>query len=444
MLGFGGMSPPPNDRIAVSLFRIGAVPAAIEVAQLAIARGDARRIEAKVALERMKRGESPDDGREAPELDLALVGGLLDHGRMFEARAVLRAANVGGATASHLAQALDEALAPFPPEADPSFAAVLQLIRTGQAASAVRALDEVVRAAPPPDWLAARHHALTTLLHGAWRDEAVPLPAVTRETVIARLKARDLPAALTAARTAGAVELAEVLTRLVGGSEGVMNESADSDDPETSPMAGHRLAEMHLRMGMLDEADRDYRRLIGHAPEDERARAMLADVIALRKAIGEPTEPLPPRAGASVDALKKNAPRASGKGWAAGGRYAKFGESEHEDSTAQLAAADEAELLLKLGKSEQALDMFRILAIRHPNQVAFRRRIVEIQALIAQRLTPIAEEATVQRDVSDLSAKAIPTSAYVQLPERAHPKFGEEDDATTVDSPLRDHSKSDK
>jgi tetratricopeptide (TPR) repeat protein len=437
------MSLPPSDRVAVALFRIGAVPSAIEVAQLAVARADARKIEARVALERMRSGESPDDGREAPAIDLALVGVLLDHGRLFEARAVLRSGAVHGVLAEHLTRALDEALAPFPDDADPSFAAVLQLTRSGQAASAVRALDEVISSGPVPDWLIVRHHALTTLLHGAWRDEALedaaPLPAVTRDTVIARLRARDLPAALVAAKTAGAVELADVLARLVGGSEGVLSESADGDDHETSPMAGHRLAEMHLRMGMLDESDRDYRSLLKHSPNDERARSMLADVIHLRRALGESTEPLPPRAGATVDTLKKNAPRASAKGWAAGGRYASFAETEAEESTAQLQAADEAELLLKLGKSEQALDMYRILAIRHPSQVAFRKRIVEIQALIAQRLTPIAGEATVQRDMSDLTARAVPTNAFVQLPERAFPKFGEDEetgtDATTVDLP---------
>jgi tetratricopeptide (TPR) repeat protein len=434
-------TPPPLDRIAVALYRRGAVAQAIEVAHLAMARNDPRRIECRVAFDRMRRGESPDEGRVGPDLDAALVATLVDAGRLFEARAVVQGAKPEGGLAAKMSRTLEEALAPFPPDADPSFAAVLQLVRAGQAASAMRALEEVVKSAPPPDWLAIRSAALSSLVTGAWRGEAEPVPAVTRDTVLAHLRARDIVAALSAAKAAGATELAEVLKRLVAGTDRLFAEGPpDSDDPETSPMEGHRLAEFHVRMGVLAEADRDYRALLRADPHDERGRTMLADVIALRRALGEQTVPMPPRPSAAMDSLKKNAPRAPGKGWASGPRYAAFEDTEEgSDSTAKVSAADEAELLLKLGKTEQALDMFRILAIRHPNQQAFRKRIAEIEALIAQRLSPAASEATVRADVSKLRARAVPTSPAVKLPENRHAGF-EEDESEDIDPTYVDKS----
>src|SRR5690606_29878287 len=181
----------------------------------------------------------------------------------------------------------------------------------------------------------------------------------------------------------------------------------DSDDPETVPMQGHRLAEFHVRMGVLGEAERSYRAMLRDDPDDERARTMLADVIALRRALGESPDPVPPRPNAGVSWLKKNAPRRPGgtEGWASGssaGRYSAWADAPQEDSTATLDASQEAELLLKLGRAEQALDVYRILAIRHPKQQLYEKRIAEIEAMIAERMMPIEGELTVRQDLSTL------------------------------------------
>jgi hypothetical protein len=433
---------PACDRVVVALWRRGAAQAAMEVALAAVSRGDPRWPHCGAALDKMRRGESPDDDGPAPELDLVLVSTLLDLGLLLEARSVLRGAGLGGALAQRLSRTLDEALEPFPPEADPSFEAVLQLVRAGQAPSALRALEEVVRQSPAPArWLVSRQRALASLLRGLWREVSEPVEEITRDTVLARLRARDLPAALTAARAAGASELAEVLTRLVEGTERVLADTSSSDDdPETVPIEGHRLAELHIRMGVLGEADRSYRSILRHEPADERARTMLSDVIALRRALGEAPEPMPPRASASVGWLKKNAPRAAvGKGWSAGpsGRYAAWGEETGDDSTAMLEASQEAELLLELGKAQQALDVYRILAIRHPKQQAYRKRILEVEALIAQKMTPIAAELTERHDLSELLAQAVPTSPRVLMPE-VFVGFEEIEDVTTAIDRRRD------
>ena len=416
--------PPPPDRIAVALWRAGAPRAAIALAHAAIARADSRWMVCRMAIEQMQRGEDPYEDGEIPALDLPLVATMLEHGHLYEAHAVLRGVTVEGALAERLARTLDEALAPFPPEADPSFGAVLQLVRAGQAASALRALDEVVRESPVPQtWLTARQRALASVVRGLWRHDAAPVEAVTRDTVLARVRARDLPSALQAARAAGASELCEVLERLLAATERVLADpSGDSDDPETAPIQGHRLGELNVRMGALSQADRTYRSLLRDRQDDERARTMLADVIALRRALGDEPEPMPPRS-ASVGFLKKNAPRAAGgKAWASG-RYAAWGDDAEDDSTANLAASQEAELLLKLGRAQQALDVYRILAIRHPKQQTYRKRITEIEALIAQRMTPIEGEVTVRQDLERLSAQAVPTNPRIVLPE--FPSFDE-------------------
>lgn len=402
-------SSPPYDRIAVALWRSGAMEAAKELALAAITRGDPRATACHAVLDRIRGGGGANDGLPVPELDLGLVGGLVELGHLAEARAALAGIGTDEPAGARLRRLLDEVLAPFPPEADPSYTAVVHLVRAGCPSSALRALDEVVRASPaPPVYLVARQRALASCLHGSWRHEAEPVEPVTRDTVLARIRARDLPAALQAARAAGASELAEVLRRLVDATERVFTDSVpDTDERETVPMQGHRLAEFQVRIGLLSEADRSYRAVLRAQPGDERARTMLTDVVALRRALGETTDPVPARPGAQVEWLKKNAPRSSGEGWAAGSaaRHPSWGDAT-EDSTAQMLPAEEAELLLKLGRVEQALYMYRILAARHPNKEAFQRRIAEIEALIAQRVSPAAAEVTVRRDLAALQQAA--------------------------------------
>lgn len=397
------VSAPTPDRIAAALWRRGALEAAHELALAAITRGDPRASACHGLLDRLRRGESPDAGLPLPALDLELVATLLELGQLAEARAVLAGAQLAEPAAGRLGRLLDEVLAPFPPHADPSFAAVLQLVRAGCAPSALRALEEVIRASPAaPPYLLARRRALASCLHGTWRSEAPGhvVEAVTRDTVLARIRARDLPAALSAAQEAGAAELAEVLQRLLEATERMFSDPVlDTDERETIPMQGHRLQEFHLRIGLLLDAERGYRALLERNAADERARTMLADVVALRSALGEETAPIPPRPGAQVGWLKKNAPRGPDPAWSAG-RHSSWADSP-DDSTANMRPADEAELLLKVGRVDQALYVYRILATRHPEKPRYQKRIAEIEALVAQRVSPVAAEVTVRRNLRD-------------------------------------------
>lgn len=418
---------PPPDRIAVALWRLGSAHAAIELSHAAIARGDARWMVCRMAIDRMQRGQSPDVDGEVPVLDLALVGAMLERGHWIEALWVLRGASIDGPVARGLTRALEEALAPFPAEADPSFDAVRKLVRAGRAASALRALEEVLRdTSSPPPWLVARQRALAFVVRGHWK-EAPPLEPITRDTVLARIRARDLPAALEAARAAGATELAAILARLLAATESALADVIpDGDDPETIPIQGHRLAELHVRMGVLPEAERTYRSILRERPNDERARTMLTDVVALRRALGDSPEPVPPRA-ASVGFLNKNAPRGGyGEGWSSGSAA----HEDEEHSTANLHVAQEAELLLRLGRAREALDVYRILALRHPMQQIYGKRIREIEALIARRMTPVDGEVTIRKDVSELELEAVPTNAGFALSEL--PSFDEEEEPSTM------------
>jgi tetratricopeptide (TPR) repeat protein len=421
-----------------ALWRRGHAEAAQAFAAAALARDDRRRVALRAQLEALRAGRPLEAGAADAgatdldvEPDLELVSALVERHRYAEARWLLRAAGLDAEDprGGRLGALLDEALAPFPDDADPAFAAVLRLLAAGQAPSALRALEEVARqSAAPAEWLGRRIGALEALVRGGWREGATPEPPVapvapvTRETVLARLRARDLPGALEAARGADAPELAAVLQRLVDATERVFSDpDGDGLEPETVPMQGHRLCEFQIRMGVLHEAERGYRAILRRAPADETARARLSDVVALRRALGEEPEPVP-RRRASMDQLKKNAPRATG-GWASGSaarRYARFDEVEGEESTDVFLPAQEAELLLKLGKAEQALQVYRVLAIQHPNQQAYRKRIAEIEALIAQRMTSAAAEATRKHDLSELQRRAVPTK-HVRLPEATPP-----------------------
>jgi len=67
--------------------------------------------------------------------------------------------------------------------------------------------------------------------------------------------------------------------------------------------------------------------------------------------------------------------------------------------------------------------MYRILASRHPKKTVYKRRIKEIEALIVERLAPVAAEVTDHHDLSALGATAVPTNPRLH----EHPHFGEDD-----------------
>lgn len=429
---------PPSDRIVVALWRAGHERAAKQYAGHALARNDP----ARAVLHRLT--DAIDGGGAVPDaepvaLDFALVVALVDRYRLHEAETVLRAAELtrGDRRARRLAALLEDALAPFPADADPSFSAALQLVRAGQAPSALRALEEVIgMTVGAPEWLLRRQRALASLVRGGWWEAPEPVEQVTRDTVLARVRKRDLGGALEAAERAKAVELAGILRRLLAETEGLFAEAPPGtmDEPTTVPMEGHPLAEFHVRMGLLKEADGVYRKLLEQDPGDDRARRILADVIALRRALGDDAAPLPPRELSSVHWLSKKAPKRAAD-WSAGPdtaeqRFMRISEGEPEEPTDVLAAAEEAELMVKLGKADQALAIYRLLAVRHPNRAAYQRRIEEIEALVKEHAGPMAEAVTARHDMKALMAQAVPTNPKIEVKDLLdlYPNIGDLDD----------------
>ncbi|MBX3272199.1 MAG: hypothetical protein KF729_18185 [Sandaracinaceae bacterium] len=416
---------PASDRIVVALWRAGQARAARQYAGHALARNDPARAVLHRLIEGLEGGAAPPDDGEVPPLDFALVVALVDRYRLHEAEVLLRIAGLGRGDprGKRLGTLLEAALAPFPADADPSYSAALQLVRAGQAPSALRAIEEVLRqSVSPPEWLVRRQRALASLVRGPWWEGPEPVEQVTRDTVLERVRARDLPGALEAAERAKATELAGVLRRLVAETEHLFGEAppGSMDEPQTIPMEGHGLGELHIRMGMFADADAVYRKILDKAPGDERARAVLTDLVALRRALGQDAAPVPAREISSVHWLSKKAPKRAAE-WGAGpdterDRFVRIGAGDDgEDTTDVLAAADEAELLVKLGKADQALAMYRILAVRHPNKASYQRRIEEIEALAATRAGPLAEAVTARHDVSALLAQAVPTNPRIEV-----------------------------
>lgn len=433
-----GSAPPPSDRVVATLWRRGLVSSAMDYARAALGRRDRHHAVLQEQLEALRAGQELDDHGEDVPLTVELVGAMVDRYRYHEARCLLRA--VAHEAAGPIGQLLDDALAPFPPGVDPSYEALHQLIAVGQAPSALRALGEVVEQMPEaPDWLSVPHRALRTLVSGEWRALLAPVEAVTRDTVLERLRLRDLEGALAAAEAAHADQLAGRLRRLHEASQAETGKPDDPEDQRTVPIEGIGMAMFQVRMGALQAADGSLRKLLRSNPDDEELRRILADVLAVRRALGAEVELMPPRV-ASVHWLSKTS-RADGGKWSRGDDEAhpRYGDDDAEESTNVLNAAHEAELLLKLGKTEQALSVYKLLAIRHPQSDAYRARIVEIEALIEHNLQPVAYEVTAKHDLSALIEKSLPTGAKQHVDMRptkkSFPRFAEmpDDGPTLVD-----------
>ena len=427
---------PLSQHVVAALWQRGEVRAAAAFASNALARCDPHRHALHAQLDRLRAGEALTDiPAQMPALDHALVTALVDRYRFHEAQCVL---SVVGATSSRsdgLERLLTEALAPFPADADPSFDAVLHLVRAGQAPSALRALEGGVEMMPsPPGWMTERRHAIGRLVCGGWWTAPESVGPATAATVLERLRAHDLPGALRAAQEAGAQELATNLSRLAAEARREYEaEPGEDGAPGTLPMEGLGLASFHVRMGMLAQAEAVLRAWLAKDEGCERGRLILADVLALRAALGERVDPLPPRRRLSVYWLSKKKPRRPAK-WAGAVSepYPTLAVSELDETTEVLDAAQEAELLLRLGKAEEALAIYRILATRHRSREHYRRRIEEIGRLLVERGAPVAAEVTANHDLDALRVMAVPTDPSIRRDLPACAVQSEQDEGSTL------------
>lgn len=245
--------------------------------------------------------------------------------------------------------------------------------------------------------------------------DAPQLPQETSAAIAERIAARDLPGALDVARAAARLdpeiaEIVAVLARIVVATERLLDEPIPGGGRSTIPLGGHGLALFQLRMGNLADAEQGFRQLVLEHASDGLARERLSDVVLLRRAITgsvdrEPTATTPP-----VGWLDKRNARPAAAGWSVsakpGGssRPPPANEWDDEVSTNVIRPEQEAELLLRGGSPERALEIYRGILACNPARAELAMRVSEIERIVSGGGALVFDEATVRRDLSTLGA----------------------------------------
>lgn len=447
---------PPIDHVARALLMSGAREDAIALMESAARRGgdDAARCSALLAAVRAR----PSDRTTGPAiaLDAALVEALASTGLLVEALAVARGGRVAARGGHEIAAALEQVLEEPPAGvAAPSLRAWAEVV-AGSVEAAV-ALEGAAASLEP--WLRSRAVLASRLLRGfsvhaptaagaPAPGDAPVLPDAVRSRIAEKIATRDLPGALEAVRAARSAdpsvgELVAAIARMVVATERLIEETHEqAGKASTTPLGGHGFALFQLRMGNLSEAERSFRRLVLEQAGDHVARERLADVIALRRAI-DPAAPVVPAEGpieisgaTPAAVLDKKHARPSGSGWAAG-RTSSPGlpgrsrtkppvdDWDREVETSVMRPEQEAEMILRGGRPDRALEILVRLRERDPQRAGLAARIAEIEQMIEERAAPLPGEHTVQRDVSSLRSSAdargstVPPEAPIAVPEES-------------------------
>lgn len=429
---------PPIDHVARALLMNGAREPAIALMESMARRGgpDGARCAALLSAVRARPTDRPT-GPVIP-LDSALVEALAASGMLPEARAVARGGRIAAKGGVELAAALEQ-VHEDPPPALPearrrAWAAVL--------AGSIEAAVALEREGPALDaWLGPRVALASRLLRGFSVDaptasgsplegDSPALPAPVRTALADKIAARDLPGALAVVRAAqgGDPTLGEIvaaLARLVVATERLMEETNEpAGRASTTPLGGHGLALFQLRMGNVADAERAFRRLVVEQANDHVARERLTDVILLRRAVDPSSAGLAGASGSDVPGaaegaaasivLDKKHARPAAAGWAAGGAGSKpparapspGGDWDQEIATSVMRPEQEAEMLLRGGRPERALEVLERLRAKDPDRAGLAARIEEIERMIEERAAPLPGEHTVRRDLSELRASA--------------------------------------
>jgi hypothetical protein len=249
---------------------------------------------------------------------------------------------------------------------------------------------------------------------GSIAPPRIDVPETVRATIARSIAQRDLRGALAAALDHSAkqpeiAELVAVLARLVAATEKAAAETAGQlDEASTVPLLGHALALFQLRMGNLADAERTLRKQALQHANDHLSQERLADVITLRRALDPSLPSSPPPAAEAlastpVAVLDKKARRSGGE-WGAGSGSRPPVALGIEEETGAFPPEQEAELLLKMGRVDRALEIYRRIARADPTRDEIVDRIHELEAKSPELRAPIADESTVRRDLSGLSS----------------------------------------
>ena len=416
---------PPLDHIARALLVRGARDEAIAFLESALARGGDDRPRCEALLSAIRARPNDRVGGPPIKLDASLVEALAERGRLGEARQVARAVLAKKEGAAPLLEALERVHDDDSALPEPWRGRWRELLAKGSL-SVLGAIERELGSGPP--WLVERVGIVARLLRGFSTQPSgpeigfAPIGEGLRASIRRALEARDLLAALSAVRSApgepGAIELAAALARLVAATEKLLEEQGPQGN-STMPMEGHGVALFQLRMGNLAEAERAFRRIVLEQASDHVARERLADIIQLRRAVEPPgveearaedgqRATMPGDKTPAPDWLNKRQRKPSVEGWLKGGKKEPAAsEWDNDVATSVLKADQEAELHLRAGQPERALQIYLKLVDRNPGNAQYARRAKEIEAMIAERRVPIAGEATVQRDLSAIRDDAM-------------------------------------
>jgi len=407
---------PPFDLVARALAALGQVRAATELLEIVVGRGGEEATRASGLLASLRARSDVPLGAPGVRLDADLVEAVATHGRLHEAMVIARAVEVGGTVLGlEVLHALEIVLSP-PPDGEP--ADMIACFREGVDHGSAVAAQRVVLSPTASPELRRRAQLLVQLLRG-FRALSAPTETVQTLAVDPRitgvvgemLSRRDLAwgaRALEALRhLAGGPELYDAVRLIVTSTEHVANDET-SGHATTSPLDGTAAALMHLRMLSLEPAERALRRICIERPQDRQAPALLHAVGRLRAvhdASGEEPRPSEPGAkGAAPEWLNKRGRRASVEGWAASAKRGVTPLVFEEVATSVLRPDDEAELHLRTGRADKAVELYRGLAARYPDRPRFAQRAAEIEAQMEARALMFADEMTIRRDLRPLAA----------------------------------------
>ncbi len=406
---------PPLELVARALAALGQSRAAIELLELGVQRGGEEGLRAEPLLATLRARSDVLLGAPGVRLDVDLVEAIATNGRLREALVVARAIDSGGTVLGlEISHALEVVLAPIAPDEPADMAACF---REGIGGSAIAAQRVVLSPNASPD-LRHRAQLLVQLLRGfrAMTSSPGPTEGLSVDPPVAAviaemLQRRDLLWGRRALEKVLALPGGRVLHEAVHDLIVATDHVAHEDGPggvATSPVQGDGVALLHIRMVNLDQAERTLRRICVERPDDRSAPRLLAAVSRLRAVQdasadeARPSEASPK--GAPPEWLNKRARRGSVEGWAASAKRGVTPVTYEEAATSVLRPDDEAELHLRAGRPDKAVELYRRLAERFPDRTRFAERADEIARQMEQRALMFADEMTVRRDLRGLAA----------------------------------------
>ena len=156
--------------------------------------------------------------------------------------------------------------------------------------------------------------------------------------------------------------------------------------------------------------------MVEQDPSDARATSLLNDIDHLRT-VAARSNSAPPPAAPTPDWLDKRGRKPSVAGWAPSKRMPTPSPETEEVVTSVMRADEQAELHLRGGRVDKAIELYEHLVTRYPDKPHFAQRVEEIRRLQAKRDLVFVDELTTRH--APLRQPRAPQTAPEVLPEEA-------------------------